>query len=225
MANSMALSHLAIILAINIFIAGPTYAQINTPCNPSTLSTLFTPCMSFLTNSSANGTSPTTQCCTALKSLTSGGMDCLCLIVTASVPFKIPINRTLAISLPRACKMPGVPVQCKASASPLPAPGPMALGPSLSPASSPSLSGFTPTPSPQASSDLPSPTSSPLAPQQNTNAPLLAPPSPSVDSNTPSTSTTGSGHSSLTPSSAVTSYSVSPSVLLIALGIVTLKYY
>lgn len=118
MTNSMALSHLAIILAINIFMAGPTYAQINTPCNPSTLSTLFTPCMSFLTNSSANGTSPTTQCCTALKSLTSGGMDCLCLIVTASVPFKIPINRTLAISLPRACKMPGVPVQCKGKKSP-----------------------------------------------------------------------------------------------------------
>ncbi|KAL5070072.1 hypothetical protein RYX36_020959 [Vicia faba] len=210
MSNSMALSHLALILAINIFMAGPTYAQINTPCNPSTLSTLFTPCMSFLTNSSANGTSPTTQCCTALKSLTRGGMDCLCLIVTASVPFKIPINRTLAVSLPRACKMPGVPVQCK---------GPVALGPSPSPASSPSLSGLTPTPSPQASSDIPSPTSSPLAPQQNTNLPLLTPPSPS------STSTTGSGRSSLTPSSAMTSYNVSPSVLLIALGFVTLNYY
>ncbi|CAK8573697.1 unnamed protein product [Lathyrus sativus] len=226
MANSMTLSHLAIILSINIFIAGPTCAQINTPCNPSTLSTLFTPCMSFLTNSSANGTSPTTQCCTALKSLTSGGMDCLCLIVTASVPFKIPINRTLAVSLPRACKMPGVPVQCKASASPLPAPGPVALGPSPSPASTPSgLSGFTPTPSPQASSDLPSPTSSPLAPQQNTKVPLLNPPSPSVDSGTPSTSTTGSGRTSLTPSSAVASYNVSPSVLLITLGFVAIKYY
>jgi hypothetical protein len=93
--------------------AGPSYAQISTPCNPSTITTVFTPCMSFLTNSSANGTSPTTQCCTALKSLTSSGMDCLCLIVTASVPFKIPINRTLAVSLPRACNMPGVPVQCK----------------------------------------------------------------------------------------------------------------
>lgn len=113
MANSVTLCHIAIVFAINIVMAGPSYAQISTPCNASTLSTLFTPCMSFLTNSSANGTSPTTECCSALKSLTSGGMDCLCLIVTASVPFKIPINRTLAISLPRACKMPGVPVQCK----------------------------------------------------------------------------------------------------------------
>ncbi|GAU49791.1 hypothetical protein TSUD_46080 [Trifolium subterraneum] len=172
--------------------------------------------MSFLTSSSANGTSPTTQCCTALKSLTSSGMDCLCLLVTASVPFKIPINRTLAISLPRACNMPGVPVQCKASASPLPAPGPVALGPSSPPESAPSSPlGFTPTPSPKASSDLPSPTSSsPLAPQQDTNVPLLTPPS-----------TTGSSRSSLTPSSAVTSYNVSPYVLLISLGFVALKFY
>ncbi|XP_045791169.1 non-specific lipid transfer protein GPI-anchored 20-like [Trifolium pratense] len=216
MASSMALCRLAIILVINIVMAGPSYAQISTPCNPSTITTLFTPCMSFLTSSSANGTSPTTQCCTALKSLTSSGMDCLCLLVTASVPFQIPINRTLAISLPRACNMPGVSVQCKASASPLPAPGPVALGPSSSPVSAPSTpSGFTPTPSPKESSDLPSPTSSPLAPQQDTNVPLLTPPS-----------TVGSGRSSLTPSSAVSSYNVSPSsVLLIALGFVVLKFY
>lgn len=110
MANSVAL---AVILAMSIIMAGPAHAQINTPCNPSGLTSLFTPCMGFLTNSSANGTSPTTECCTALKSLTSSGMDCLCLIITASVPFKIPINRTLAVSLPRACNMPGVPVQCK----------------------------------------------------------------------------------------------------------------
>ncbi|MCH85426.1 hypothetical protein A2U01_0006272, partial [Trifolium medium] len=92
---------------------------------------------------------------------------------------------------------------------------PVALGPSSSPVSAPSSpSGFTPTPSPKASSDLPSPTSSPLAPQQDTNVPLLTPPS-----------TTGSGRSSLTPSSAVASYNVSPSVLLIAMGFVVLKFY
>jgi hypothetical protein len=37
----------------------------------------------------------------------------LCLVVTGSVPFGVPINRTLAISLPRACNVPGVPVQCE----------------------------------------------------------------------------------------------------------------
>ncbi|XP_057424763.1 non-specific lipid transfer protein GPI-anchored 20-like [Lotus japonicus] len=222
MASFAPLCRLALVLAIAMVMVAPAYdAQISTPCNASVLSTLFTPCMSFLTSSSANGSSsPTTECCGALKSLTSSGMDCLCLLVTASIPFKLPINRTLAISLPRACNMPGVPVQCKASGSPLPAPGPGSLG--LSPASAPS--GFTPTPSPQASSELPSPTSPSLAPQSDTSVPLLTPPSPSVDSDTPSSST-GSGRSNLTPSSAMTSYNVPPSALLIALGFAVLKYY
>ncbi|KFK42886.1 hypothetical protein AALP_AA1G051500 [Arabis alpina] len=92
--------------------------------------TSVTGCMSFLTG---GGSSPPTDCCEALKSLTGTGMDCLCLIVTASVPINLPINRTLAISLPRACGMSGVPVQCKASAAPLPAPGPVSLGPTISP--------------------------------------------------------------------------------------------
>ncbi|KAK7280105.1 hypothetical protein RJT34_25167 [Clitoria ternatea] len=221
MASFVPLCRLALVLTLGMVMAGPGYAQISTPCNASMLSS-FTPCMNFLTNSSSNGTSPTRDCCTALKSLTSGGMDCLCLIVTGSVPFRIPVNRTLAISLPRACNMPGVPVQCKASGSPLPAPGPVSLGPSPSPASAPS--GFTPTPSPQASSILPSPTSPSLAPESDTT-PLLSPPSPSVDSGNPSVST-GSGRSNqLTPSSAITSYNVPSSLLLIALGVGLLKYY
>ncbi|KAE8665434.1 putative mitochondrial ribosomal protein L24 [Hibiscus syriacus] len=52
----------------------------------------------------------------------SGSMDCACLIFTASVPIQLPINRTLAISLPQACNMDSVPVQCKAYGTPLPAP-------------------------------------------------------------------------------------------------------
>ncbi|XP_061376195.1 non-specific lipid transfer protein GPI-anchored 20-like [Gastrolobium bilobum] len=226
MASFVHLCRIALVLGMAMVMAAPAYAQISTPCNASTLSTLFTPCMSFFTNSSANGASPTTECCSALKSLTSGGMNCFCLIFTASVPFRIPINRTLAISLPRACNMPGVPFQCKASGSPIPAPGPVSLGPSPSPVSSPSASsGFTPTPSPQAASSVfPSPTSPSLAPMSDTTPPLLTPTSPPVDSDTPSAST-GRGRSNLTPSSAISSYSVPPSVLLIALGFAVLKYY
>ncbi|XP_010485002.1 PREDICTED: non-specific lipid-transfer protein-like protein At5g64080 [Camelina sativa] len=107
-------------------------AQINTPCSPAMLSSA-TGCMSFLTG---GGSSPTSDCCGALKSLTGTGMDCLCLIVTAGIPINLPINRTLAISLPRACGMPGVPVQCKATAAPLPAPGPASFSPTTSPADS-----------------------------------------------------------------------------------------
>lgn len=83
-----------------------SFAQINTPCSPTMLSSV-TGCMHFLTGGAS---SPTSDCCGALKSLTGTGMDCLCLIVTANVPLDLPINRTQAISLPRAC---GIPVQCE----------------------------------------------------------------------------------------------------------------
>ncbi|WOG83672.1 hypothetical protein DCAR_0102849 [Daucus carota subsp. sativus] len=85
----------------------------------------FTPCLNYLTGSTGTGGSPTGDCCGALRSLTSTSMDCACLIVTGNVPFSLPINRTLAISLPKACRaagVKGVPVQCKASGVPLPAP-------------------------------------------------------------------------------------------------------
>ncbi|KAG2324130.1 hypothetical protein Bca4012_038515 [Brassica carinata] len=127
-----------------------TLAQISTPCSPAMLSSV-TGCMSFLTG---GGSSPTSDCCGALKSLTGTGLDCLCLIVTASVPINLPINRTLAISLPRACGMPGVPVKCKASAAPLPAPGPVSLGPTTPPTETQSPQGsasFGPTTSPTSS--------------------------------------------------------------------------
>ncbi|TKY71142.1 Non-specific lipid-transfer protein [Spatholobus suberectus] len=199
---------LTVVLAIAMVVAAPAYAQISTPCNASMINGLFNPCMNFLTNSSSvNGTSPTAECCNSIKSLTSGGMDCLCLIITGNVPFRIPINRTLAISLPRACNLPRLPLQCKTSGSPLPAPGPASFGPSLSPSLSP-----------EGSSVLPSPS---LAPVSDTTPPLLT---PSVDSNTPS-ATTGSGHSDLTPSSTMSSYGFLPSVVLIALGFAVVKHY
>lgn len=100
-----------VILAL-VLLAFPTNGQFNMPCTTSML-TSFTPCMNFITNSSLNGTSPTADCCNILKSFMSNGTDCMCLIVTGSVPFRVPINRTLALSLPQACKMPGVPLQCK----------------------------------------------------------------------------------------------------------------
>ncbi|KAF5789694.1 putative bifunctional inhibitor/plant lipid transfer protein/seed storage helical [Helianthus annuus] len=103
---------LALVVALYLEVA-PVYSQITSPCSP-TMITSFTPCLNFLTNSTTNGsTTPDFDCCNSLKTLTSRGIDCLCLIVTRSVPFQIPINRTLTISLPRACRMPGVSLQCK----------------------------------------------------------------------------------------------------------------
>ncbi|XP_034930977.1 non-specific lipid transfer protein GPI-anchored 20 [Populus alba] len=203
---------LAVALAV---ISLPVYGQINTACTSSVLAT-FTPCMNFLTNSTgANSTSPTADCCGALKNLTSNGMNCFCLIVTGSVPFSIPINRTLAISLPRACNMPGVPVQCKATVSPIPAPGPVTLGPTLSPGASPSASPEAPV--------VPEPTPSTLPPVSDTT-PLLTPPSSTGDTGAP-TSTTGSRPVLTPPSASAPPHSLSPSLLLFAVGFVLFKYY
>ncbi|CAL0300745.1 unnamed protein product [Lupinus luteus] len=211
-----------VVLAMVVVVGGAaSYAQqISTPCNTGMLNRLFTPCVNFITSSSGNGTSPTTECCSALNSLTSVGVDCLCLLVTASVPFKIPINRTIAISLPRACNIPGVPLQCKASGSPLPAPGPVSVGASPSPSpSSAAPIGFTPTASPQAaassssspsSSVFPSQNSPSLAPNSDNKTPLLTPP---LDSGI--------------PSSAMSSYNFSSSLLLfiITFGFSVLQCY
>ncbi|XP_059649055.1 non-specific lipid transfer protein GPI-anchored 20 [Cornus florida] len=183
----------------------PVYGQTTSPCTTSMI-TSFTPCMNFVTNSSSNGTSPTPDCCNSLKALTSNGTDCLCLIATGSVPFQIPINRTLAISLPRACNMPGVPLQCKASAAPIPAPGPIALGPSISPGTSQSPTAST----------VPKPVSPALAPEANTTPDVT----PTVGSEAPATNT--GSRPVLTPSAA---HTFSPSLLLALLGAVTLKHY
>ncbi|EXB22121.1 hypothetical protein L484_002435 [Morus notabilis] len=97
-------------------------------CTASMVST-FTPCLNFVTGSSNNGSLPSTGCCSSLKSILSTSVDCACLLITANVPVQLPINRTLAISLPRVCNMDNVPTQCKPAGAPLPAPGSAFLGP------------------------------------------------------------------------------------------------
>lgn len=88
------------------------YGQITTACSNSMISS-FTPCLNFITGSSGNGSSPTRDCCSALSSALQNGADCACLILTGNVPFQLPINRTMAISLPQACNMASVPLQCR----------------------------------------------------------------------------------------------------------------
>ncbi|KAJ9696159.1 hypothetical protein PVL29_008413 [Vitis rotundifolia] len=198
------------LLAISVISAN---GQISTPCTISMISS-FTPCLNFITGSSGNGSSsPTAGCCSTLRSLTSTSMDCACLIITGSVPLQLPINRTLAISLPRACNMGSVPIQCKASGAPLPAPGPVLLGPTLPPLAAAPLS-------PRASKAA----AATLAPAPEPETAIeLSPASPPVDSETPTTTTPGI-RPVLTPSASNPSYISSP-LLLIVLGIMVLKYY
>ncbi|XP_022138534.1 non-specific lipid transfer protein GPI-anchored 2-like [Momordica charantia] len=203
--SRLALVLLPMALMAFLLLLLPVNGQINMPCSASMLSS-FTPCLNFVTNSTGNGTSPTADCCNALRSLASGGRDCLCLIVTGRVPFQIPINRTLAVSLPRACNLPGVPLQCNAAAAPVPAPGPIPLGPALSPESSPS-----PSVTPQA----PEPTTPDLSPAAENPSFPVGPEAP--------TGTAGS-RPVLTPSAAVASNSFSPSVLLLGFAVLIFKF-
>ncbi|XP_038713529.1 non-specific lipid transfer protein GPI-anchored 2 [Tripterygium wilfordii] len=154
--------------------------QISTPCTASMISS-FTPCINFITGSTNNGSTPSSSCCNSLKSLMDTSRDCACLLITASVSFQLPINPTLGISLPRACNMSGVPLQCKATGSPLPAPGPELLGPILPPLAAPALSpkaskastASAPAPEPETTT----PPSPPEAPETTPGVrPVLTPP-------------------------------------------------
>ncbi|KAG9451962.1 hypothetical protein H6P81_004866 [Aristolochia fimbriata] len=172
--------------------------QISSPCTASMISS-FTPCLNFITGSSSNGSSPTRGCCSSLASLVAGGTDCVCLIVAGSVPFNLPINRTLAFSLPRACNMGSVPLRCRSAASPLPAPGPFAFSPGLPPRA--------PTPTlPDPATEAPAPSAAtPTAADAPTASPGLRP--------------------ALNPSAAgKLSYVMPPSLFLSVLSMVVLKY-
>ncbi|CAN1129155.1 Non-specific lipid transfer protein GPI-anchored 20 [Linum perenne] len=209
--SSKPISQLILLLSIASFLLlafTPVNAQITTPCTATGITGL-TPCMNFLTNSTSNGASPTSDCCNSLKNLTGASMDCICLVLTASVPFQLPINRTLAISLPRACNMPGVPLQCKAAAgSPVPAPGPAALGPSLAP-------GFSPSDTPSTGSVVPGTPSDGTTPESGTTTPAAM---------TPPSSTTGTTPNPTINSSPSSSYSFAPSLLLLTLPFLLINF-
>jgi Probable lipid transfer len=107
-------SLLAFLLALSV---QPIYGQVSQSCTSSLISS-FTPCFNYITGSTNGGGSPTTGCCQALSALITTSTDCACLILTGNVPLgsSLPINRTLAISLPKACKSTNsssVPLKCR----------------------------------------------------------------------------------------------------------------
>ncbi|XP_015891521.3 non-specific lipid transfer protein GPI-anchored 16-like [Ziziphus jujuba] len=222
---------IAILASIIVISSISVNGQINTPCTASMISS-FTPCINFITGSTNNGSSPTQSCCSSLLSMTSGSMDCICLVITANVPFPLPVNRTLAISLPQACNMSGVPLQCKATGSPLPAPGPVFLGPTLPP---PAFSPFSPQASKvsataaAAAPDI-TETAAAAAPDKTeantrlspSSTPVVSP--PAVDQSEPPTKTPGI-RPVLTPSASTLSYISPSSFVQIIIGILVFKSY
>ncbi|XP_060189989.1 non-specific lipid transfer protein GPI-anchored 20-like [Lycium barbarum] len=200
---------------IIVFATLPINAQIVTsPCT-ATMLTSFTPCLNFLANSNRNnGTAaPSPGCCNALRTMMGNGTACLCVIANGGIPFQIPINPNTTMSLPRACNMARVPLQCKASSPPAAAPGPAGTGaPSASPTSAPS-----PSPSPKGTTNF-QPMSPALAPQADA-VPTLTPPSPSATNS-------GRRQNPVTPSTASSlSYGFSPLALIAAFGAIAFMLY
>ncbi|KAE8795728.1 protein YLS3 [Hordeum vulgare] len=128
----------ALALAATVLLAlaapAPVLGQgVATSCTAS-LITSFTPCLSFITNSTnGGGSSPTADCCRSLSAVVTTSTSCACLILTGNVPLGLPINRTLAVTLPKACNSMSVPLQCKDTSAQLPAPGPVAVSPAMPP--------------------------------------------------------------------------------------------
>lgn len=130
----------------------------------ASLVTSFTPCLNFITNGSA---SPTDDCCRSLGALMRASTGCACLILTGSVSVGVPVNRTLAVRLPRACNSTSLQLQCRdASSAQSPAPGPVADAPA------PSLS-TAPLPPPATAAAAPEPDEAP-APATPTAAPPVS---------------------------------------------------
>ncbi|KAL6893911.1 hypothetical protein ACP4OV_008009 [Aristida adscensionis] len=122
----------AVLVVAAALAAAAAGQQVATSCTASMLAT-FTPCFNFVTGSTNGGGSPTQQCCGSLAEMVRTSADCACLVLTGNVPFSLPINRQLAISLPKLCNSMSVPLQCRDTATQIPAPGPVPFSPPLPP--------------------------------------------------------------------------------------------
>ncbi|PUZ68586.1 hypothetical protein GQ55_2G040300 [Panicum hallii var. hallii] len=115
--------------AVVASLAAPASGQGGAASCTASLITSFTPCLNFLTNSTnGGGSAPTQDCCRSLAALVNASTGCACLILTGNVPLGAPINRTLAVTLPKACDSAAVPLQCRDTSAQIPAPGPVAAG-------------------------------------------------------------------------------------------------
>uniref|UniRef100_A0A0D9W023 Bifunctional inhibitor/plant lipid transfer protein/seed storage helical domain-containing protein n=1 Tax=Leersia perrieri TaxID=77586 RepID=A0A0D9W023_9ORYZ len=135
----------AAMAVLAVVVVSPARGQVATSCTASLITT-FTPCLNFVTGSTNGGGSPTQQCCGSLAEMVKTGTDCACLILTGNVPFGLPINRTLAISLTRLCNSMSVPLQCRDTAAQIPPPAPSPPESSVQPNSAVDPTAMSPSP-------------------------------------------------------------------------------
>lgn len=77
-------------------------------CTASMISS-FAPCIGYITGGGGSG-SPTADCCKAFGGIVTGGSDCACSMLTGAIPFSLPVNRSMAVTLPSFCNNASVPV-------------------------------------------------------------------------------------------------------------------
>ncbi|KAF8713461.1 hypothetical protein HU200_028236 [Digitaria exilis] len=173
----LAMAMAAAIMALVVVPPGSPLAGPLT-CTTSLISS-FAPCLNFVINSTA---SPTADCCRSLGALMKASSGCACLILTGSVPLGVPVNRTMAINLPRACNNASVPLQCRntaAGSAEAPAPGPVADAPApssiLAPVTTPVETPATEAPAPAPAVAVPvEPTATPPVSQGQTRPTVVA---------------------------------------------------
>jgi len=112
---AMCLPLLLLLLALAA-ITDVAVAQAPSSCSSATVS--LASCISYVTGNAAE---PSQSCCSGLASVVKTNPTCLCQLLTGSNPVGIPINQTLALALPKACKVTTPPVsRCKAAGVPIP---------------------------------------------------------------------------------------------------------
>ncbi|XVF80816.1 hypothetical protein PTKIN_Ptkin15bG0105600 [Pterospermum kingtungense] len=93
--------------------------------------TSLAPCLNYITG---NSSTPSSACCSQLKSVVQSSPQCLCSALNGGASLGIAINQTLALQLPGACRVQTPPVsQCNAGTS-----GTPSSPPTESPTGSPS---------------------------------------------------------------------------------------
>eukprot|EP00253_Pinus_taeda_P023166 PITA_23166 len=171
---------------VAVFMAVGAVAQAPSPSSSSSSDctsaiTSLSPCLSFVTTNS-NETKPGNDCCTALSSIVSTKVLCLCQVLSGNNNLGLPINRTKALALPGACNVKTPPIsQCAAAGAPSTSFGVPASSPALSPqtsktpAKAPAASTLAPTkatPTPKSATPAAAPV---LAPVTTVSPPLPAP--------------------------------------------------
>ncbi|XP_008235392.1 PREDICTED: non-specific lipid-transfer protein-like protein At2g13820 isoform X2 [Prunus mume] len=119
---------MALALVLGSMLLGGAMAQ--SGCTTALAS--LAPCLSYVTGNSSN---PSSSCCSQLSNVVQSSPQCLCSLLNGGgSSLGITINRTLALSLPSACKVQTPPVsQCQGT-----------NGPTTSPSTPPSSSSADP---------------------------------------------------------------------------------